>query len=86
MISRDGSFLKSVFLVQCERDLKALLGSETFCKQVSEQPGLQPGAVYDFTGELFQPVPWSANTKHGMPQVNEGWGDEICPGIMQKVV
>ena len=37
--------------------------------QVASQPGLAAGTKVQFTGELFQPVPWSPSTKHGMPQV-----------------
>ena len=37
--------------------------------QVASQPGLATGTKVQFTGELFQPVPWSPTTKHGMPQV-----------------
>ncbi|KAJ7524109.1 hypothetical protein O6H91_18G078100 [Diphasiastrum complanatum] len=53
---------------ECDQILRRLLSSQVFCKQVSEQPGVDSGSCFEFTGELFQPVPWSITTKHGMPQ------------------
>jgi hypothetical protein len=38
--------------------------------QVAKESGLvDAGATTEFSGLLFQPVPWSPTTKHGMPQV-----------------
>jgi hypothetical protein len=38
--------------------------------QVAKVSGLvDAGATTEFSGLLFQPVPWSPTTKHGMPQV-----------------
>ncbi|OAE27524.1 hypothetical protein AXG93_3857s1220 [Marchantia polymorpha subsp. ruderalis] len=55
----------------CEERLRDLLKSETFCAQVAEQAQKGPDVKYVFSGELFQPVPWSPTTKHGMPQEYE---------------
>ena len=37
---------------------------EQFAQKTEDSTG------YEFTGELFQPVPWSVTTPHGMPQVD----------------
>eukprot|EP00897_Mesotaenium_endlicherianum_P001230 jgi/Mesen1/1134/ME000123S00304 len=50
--------------------LVKLLSSDTFCNQVGQQPGVPPSSTMQFTGELFQPTPWSVNTKFGMPQAS----------------
>jgi hypothetical protein len=60
------------FQLQAESDqlLRSLLSSDSFCKQVAKESGLvDAGATTEFSGLLFQPVPWSPTTKHGMPQV-----------------
>eukprot|EP00245_Coleochaete_scutata_P005298 TRINITY_DN1874_c0_g1_i2.p1 TRINITY_DN1874_c0_g1~~TRINITY_DN1874_c0_g1_i2.p1 ORF type:complete len:196 (-),score=32.92 TRINITY_DN1874_c0_g1_i2:594-1148(-) len=51
--------------------LVQLLSSATFCGQVAKQPGVPLGGTYEFSELLFQPVPWSPVTKHGMPQEYE---------------
>ncbi|BBN09647.1 hypothetical protein MPTK1_4g21480 [Marchantia polymorpha subsp. ruderalis] len=66
--SYDASFQ---LLPECEERLRDLLKSETFCAQVAEQAQKGPDVKYVFSGELFQPVPWSPTTKHGMPQEYE---------------
>ncbi|KAL2630349.1 hypothetical protein R1flu_015035 [Riccia fluitans] len=66
--SYDASFQ---LLPECEERLLALLKSDSFCVQVAEQANKGPDVKYSFTGELFQPVPWSPTTKHGMPQEYE---------------
>lgn len=59
---------------ECEEKLHSLLNSATFRTQLAgELSQQQSGAStssseYEFTGELFQPVPWSITTRHGMPQ------------------
>eukprot|EP01018_Ginkgo_biloba_P033167 Gb_00634 [translate_table: standard] len=63
--SYDGSFQLEP---QSEQILRILLSSEIFCNQITQQSGLDADSSFEFTGELFQPVPWSAATKHGMPQ------------------
>lgn len=52
---------------QCEEILVKLLSSETFSQQVAKQPGLPENFKVKFSGKLFQPVPWSPNTRFGMP-------------------
>jgi hypothetical protein len=59
------------FQLQAESDqlLRSLLSSDSFCNQVAKESGLvDAGATTEFSGLLFQPVPWSPTTKHGMPQ------------------
>lgn len=41
-----------------------VVGSRQF--QVARDCSLGEDAKPEFTGELFQPVPWSQTTKHGM--------------------
>lgn len=58
---------------ECEEKLHSLLNSATFRTQVAGELAQQSGAStssseYEFSGELFQPVPWSITTRHGMPQ------------------
>ncbi|XP_024538909.1 uncharacterized protein LOC112349190 [Selaginella moellendorffii] len=56
--------------LDAERDsaLRSLLSSEAFCKQVAKEAGISETSGVEFLGELFQPVPWSPSTTHGMPQ------------------
>lgn len=68
----DGSFQLEP---QSEQTLKNLLSSKVFCNQVAQQTGVDGDSSFEFTGELFQPVPWSVNTKHGMPQEFEKYLD-----------
>ncbi|XP_057818096.1 uncharacterized protein LOC131031074 isoform X1 [Cryptomeria japonica] len=69
--SYDGSFQLEP---QSEEALRVLLSSELFCNQASQQSECE-GSSFEFTGELFKPVPWSATTKHGMPQEFEKYLD-----------
>lgn len=48
-----------------------LLYSEMFCAQVARECKLPEGTVLEFTGELFQPIPWTVTTKKGMPAALE---------------
>ncbi|KAK9814689.1 hypothetical protein WJX72_009839 [[Myrmecia] bisecta] len=59
-----------------EADLLKLLRSPTFCKQVVKECKLAGNTVLEFAGVLFQPVPWSAATKRGMPQEYEKYLDD----------
>lgn len=68
----DGSFQLEP---QSEQTLKNLLSSQVFCNQVAQQTGVDGDSSFEFTGELFQPVPWSITTKHGMPQEFEKYLD-----------
>jgi hypothetical protein len=43
---------------------------ETYLSQVATQEGVPPNCLWEFSGLLFQPVPWSVNTRFGMPQVS----------------
>ncbi|CAM6103562.1 unnamed protein product [Calypogeia fissa] len=52
---------------EADKTLRESLSSPTFCVQVGEQSMKGPDVMYEFTGELFQPVPWSPTTKFGMP-------------------
>ncbi|MCO5546604.1 hypothetical protein L7F22_000034 [Adiantum nelumboides] len=60
---------------ECEEILHNLLDSAAFRSQVAGQCKQEPESKasfdYEFTGELFQPVPWSVTTRHGMPQAFE---------------
>ncbi|KAH7437947.1 hypothetical protein KP509_05G097000 [Ceratopteris richardii] len=57
---------------ECEASLQRLLSSDAFrrqvAEQVSEESNEKSGIEFQFTGKLFQPVPWSVTTRHGMPQ------------------
>ncbi|CAL8463244.1 g2778 [Coccomyxa elongata] len=53
---------------EAEGTLTALLSSEVFCKQVVKETQQPDGTQVEYTGILFQPVPWSPTTKKGMPQ------------------
>ena len=44
--------------------LFSLLSSELFIQKISEQLGIE---LVEFTGLIFQPVPYSQNTPKGMP-------------------
>eukprot|EP00958_Prasinococcus_capsulatus_P012127 scaffold1206_cov388-Prasinococcus_capsulatus_cf.AAC.27 len=56
-----------------EEMLVEMLGSDTFCAQVLKESRYeeQGWTRVKFTGILFQPVPWSPGTKHGVPAKNE---------------
>lgn len=46
--------------------LRSMLSSESFIKSVARDCALGEDAMVEFSGEIFQPVPWSQTTKHGM--------------------
>ena len=52
---------------QAEDELHKLLSSEAFCQQVVKECQLGEGSKVKFSGQLFQPVPWSVTTRKGMP-------------------
>mmetsp|Transcript_12980 Transcript_12980/g.39278 ORF Transcript_12980/g.39278 Transcript_12980/m.39278 type:complete len:178 (-) Transcript_12980:313-846(-) len=51
--------------------LEGLLASDTFCAQVAKQTNQEEGRQLKYTGMLFQPTPWSINSKKGMPKEYE---------------
>ena len=59
-----------------EQALHNLLGSEAFCRQVVQQCQLAESTKVTFTGKLFQPVPWSVNSRKGMPPEFEKFADD----------
>jgi hypothetical protein len=65
MMEYDGSFeLES----SAKESLFALLHGQTFCQQVSAGGQCKDVAFLEL---LFQPVPYSTNTPHGMPRAFE---------------
>ena len=44
--------------------------------QVVRQCNLEEGAQLEFSGILFQPVPWSVSSKRGMPAELEPYADD----------
>ena len=60
---------------EAEAALHQLLGSETFCQQVVKECQLPEGSKVRFSGQLFQPVPWSVTTRKGMPAEFEKYSD-----------
>lgn len=59
----------SVVLDSVSRDLLTWsLEAPGLCAEVAAGIGLSQDRSVRFTGHLFQPVPWSPTTKHGMPQ------------------
>jgi hypothetical protein len=55
--------------------LTVFLSSPDFCRQVFANSGKATAenkstSTTEFTGLLFQPVPWSPSTRKGMPQVS----------------
>ena len=67
----------SAFELQPEAEdaLHNLLSSEAFCQQVVKQCELAEGSKVKFSGQLFQPVPWSVTTRKGMPAEFEEYSD-----------
>ena len=61
---------------EAEQELHTLLASEAFCKQVVAQCQLQEGTKVQFSGHLFQPVPWSVTSRRGMPAEFEKYADD----------
>lgn len=61
---------------EAEEALHSLLGSEAFCKQVVHQCQLTEDVKVEFTGNLFQPVPWSVTSRKGMPPEFEKYADD----------
>jgi hypothetical protein len=58
----------SVTLDTVSRDLLTWsVSSPAFLADVAAAAGLPPGAGLRFSGQLFQPIPWSPATRHGMP-------------------
>ncbi|ELS02009.1 hypothetical protein Xen7305DRAFT_00017190 [Xenococcus sp. PCC 7305] len=55
---------KVVLSPESQSLLFSLLGSESFKQRISEQLSV---VAVDFTGLVFQPVPYSQNTPKGMP-------------------
>lgn len=51
--------------------LEDYLSDQTFCSQVHDNAKVESSGTVKFTGLLFEPVPWSPSTPHGMPQVQE---------------
>lgn len=51
----------------CRSTLTDLLSSEAFCQQVARETQQVDGTELRFADMLFQPVPWSVQTKKGMP-------------------
>lgn len=50
--------------------LEDYLSDHTFCSQVYDNAKAKSlGTTVKYTGLLFEPVPWSPSTPHGMPQV-----------------
>ena len=61
--------------------LEQMLSSPSFCEQVGVNANLPADKVnrVEFTGLLFQPVPWSPSTKKGMPQVSPSVAFSFSP-------
>ena len=68
----------SAFELQPEAEdaLHKLLSSEAFCRQVVQECHLEEGTQLKFSGQLFQPVPWSASTRKGMPPEFEKYSND----------
>lgn len=60
---------------EAEEALHKLLSSEAFCQQVVKECHLEKGSQVKFSGQLFQPVPWSVTTRKGMPEEFEKYSD-----------
>ena len=58
-----------------EAALHKLLSSESFCQQVVKECHLSEASQVKFSGQLFQPVPWSVTTRKGMPAEFEKYSD-----------
>ena len=55
--------------------LHQLLSTQAFCKQVVKECRLEEDSEVKFSGQLFQPVPWSITSKKGMPPEFEQYSD-----------
>jgi hypothetical protein len=55
--------------------LEAYLGHPAFCQNVRDNLGWPEGVQARYAGQLFQPVPWSATTRRGMPPEMEQFAD-----------
>lgn len=60
---------------EAEDALHKLLSSEAFCQQVVKECQLAEGSEVKFSGQLFQPVPWSVTTRKGMPAEFEKYSE-----------
>lgn len=60
---------------EAETALHQLLASQAFCKQVVKECRLEEGSEVKFSGQLFQPVPWSVTSRKGMPPEFEKYSD-----------
>ncbi|GMH32814.1 hypothetical protein BSKO_00648 [Bryopsis sp. KO-2023] len=61
---------------ESEATLLTLLRSDIFANQVCDQCGLAEGTKLEFSGKIFQPVPWSPTTPRGMPTEFEKYQDD----------
>jgi len=52
---------------EAETAIHQLLASQAFCQQVVKECQLEEGSEVKFSGQLFQPVPWSVTSRKGMP-------------------
>lgn len=54
-------------------DLEAQLSGENFCRQVAAnaKDAVPEGRSLAYSGQLFEPVPWSPTTPKGMPAAME---------------
>jgi hypothetical protein len=48
--------------------LDTMLTSASMCAVVAQEAQLAEGVAVEFSGMLFQPVPWSPTSQKGMPQ------------------
>ena len=60
---------------EAETAIHQLLASQAFCKQVVKECQLEEGSEVKFSGQLFQPVPWSVTSRKGMPPEFEKYSD-----------
>ena len=58
---------------QIRSDIRGDLPIPSRVPQVVQETGQLDGTELTFTGMLFQPVPWSLNTKKGMPADYESY-------------
>eukprot|EP00240_Pyramimonas_obovata_P011591 CAMPEP_0118929562 /NCGR_PEP_ID=MMETSP1169-20130426/6523_1 /TAXON_ID=36882 /ORGANISM="Pyramimonas obovata, Strain CCMP722" /LENGTH=133 /DNA_ID=CAMNT_0006871777 /DNA_START=264 /DNA_END=666 /DNA_ORIENTATION=+ len=54
---------------ECEDALKQLMRQDNFLVEVAAQKGWKEEVEY--TGVLFQPIPWTRTERHGMPKACE---------------
>ena len=60
---------------EAKSTLHQLLSTQAFCKQVVKECRLEQDSEVKFSGQLFQPVPWSITSKKGMPPEFEQYSD-----------